>query len=346
MTPMTSTSASSGDGRPSWWVYHGTGTPVEAGQADLLPPPPPWRAFTGGPPLATPPDDGREATRRLGADTTPRRTHDLHQLDMINAALVLRRPLLVTGQPGTGKSSLAYLVARELQLGPVLRWAVTSSTTLRDGLYNYDAIGRVQASAAQADVTDIGKFVQLGPLGTAFLPYERPRVLLIDELDKSDIDLPNDLLSLFEDGEFAIPELTRIAATEPDVSVFVADAERTARIHNGVVRCRAFPFVVITSNGEREFPPALLRRCLRLELAPPSVSQLASMVAAHFPDRDLGEIRDLAVEFAEVSEDRGGLAMDQLLNAVHLVTSGAHGTDGSWERLRDALWRELSELPD
>jgi MoxR-like ATPase len=172
---------------------------------------------------------------------------------MINAALLLRRPLLVTGAPGTGKSTLAYRVARELGLGRVLQWRITTHSTLKSGLYGYDAIGRVQAIAAKDASHEIGSFIRLGPLGTSLLSYRLPRVLLIDELDKSDIDLPNNLLHVFEDGEFDIPKLVRLREHAREFRVHTDDPDQTAVIVDGRVRCLTFPFVVITSNGERLF---------------------------------------------------------------------------------------------
>ncbi|GAB3432914.1 AAA family ATPase [Actinophytocola sediminis] len=344
---------------PAWWIYRGSGRPAhDIDPIKLLPPPPPWRAFTGGPLPADdrPPADDGEADRRLGtAYHLAEQDIDSHELNMVNAALYLRRPLLVTGKPGTGKSSTAYRLARELGLGRVLRWAITSHTTLQNGLYGYDAIGRAQAAAtAQAqrgsqpvdqppDEPPIGDFVRLGPLGTAFLPTRRPRILLIDELDKSEADLPNDLLSIFEEGEFPIQELARVRSRVSEVTVHTADPNGTAKVVDGRVGCHAFPVVVMTSNGEREFPPAFLRRCLQLEIKEPNIEQLAAIVANHLLDPD-GEHRERLVrEFAERSRLAGGLPTDRLLDAVYLATSGAYRPDHvAWPRLMDALWRKLT----
>lgn len=341
---------------PDWWIYHGTGRPMhDIDLAELLPAPPPWRDFQGGPlpESDVPPEDDGETERRLGAEFhLADRDVDRRELDMVNAALYLRRPLLVTGRPGVGKSSLAHRIARELRLGRVLRWPITSRTALSTGLYGYDAIGRAQAAAGvqarrgatpEAVEPPIGDFIRLGALGTAFLPSRLPRVLLIDELDKSEADLPNDLLSIFEDAQFTIPELARVRQYSPEAVVHTDDPRRTATIIDGRVECRAFPVVVMTSNGEREFPPAFQRRCLQLEIQEPSVDQLAAMVANHLLDPH-GEHRDRLVrEFIERRSAEGGLPADRLLDAVYLATSGAYQPDDvAWPRLMDSLWRRLS----
>lgn len=351
---------------PEWWIYRGTGRPLHDIQlADLLPPPPPWRKFRGEIPNEPQvrPEDDYEAERRLGAEYhLSEEDVDTREIDMVNASLFLRRPLLVTGRPGSGKSALAYRIARELRLGRVLRWSITSRTTLNSGLYEYDAIGRAQAAAtryaavrradasttksAEVDEPPVGDFIRLGPLGTAFLPSRSPRVLLIDELDKSDVDLPNDLLSIFEDAEFGILELERIRTHNPAVRVFTDDRHGTATVTDGRIACAAFPVVVITSNGEREFPPAFLRRCLRLEMRDPDAHQLAAMVANHMLDANGVHTDELIRDFLARSAALDGLPADRLLEAVYLATSGAfRENDRSWDRLLDALWRRLSLVP-
>jgi MoxR-like ATPase len=350
---------------PEWWIYQGTGRPQHDVQLmDQLPPPPPWRKFRGKVPKEQQirPEDDFEADRRLGPEYHLR-SEDVNpsEIDMVNTSLFLRRPLLVTGRPGSGKSALAYRISRELRLGRVLRWSITSRTTLQSGLYEYDAIGRAQAAAtryaaarrmdasgqqAETDEPPVGDYIRLGPLGTAFLPSNLPRVLLIDELDKSDADLPNDLLSIFEDAEFGIRELERIRSHNAEVLVFTDDSHGTATVVDGRIACAAFPVVVITSNGEREFPPAFLRRCLRLEMPDPNAKQLAAMVANHMSDANGAHTDELIHEFLTRSADLQGLPADRLLEAVYLATSGLFRKDDeSWGRLLDALWRRLSLVP-
>src|SRR6266568_871369 len=308
-----------------WWIYKGIGEPHEG--IDNLPEPPSWRKFllNGSEPSyvelnATPQDLQRLTEKAYGFQVGE------DERDLINAALYLRRPLLVTGKPGSGKSTLAYAVAYELKLGPVLHWPITTRMTLRDGLYHYDAIGRLQEASMAAQgtkvVPDIGQYLRLGPLGTALLPSKRPRVLLIDEIDKSDIDLPNDLLHIFEEGEYEIPELSRISKQVEQVAVMPyggTDYEQRVFIKAGHVRCTAFPFVVLTSNEERQFPPAFLRRCLRLEMEPPNEERLKKIVEARLGPHILPQVEELVKRFIE-QRASGDQATDQLLNAVYLIT--------------------------
>ncbi|THA81101.1 MoxR family ATPase [Streptomyces sp. A0592] len=337
-----------------WLIYRGVGEPHDG--IDALPDPPPWRAFDGGPVVepgsAAAAAEGNVA-RRLGAHRQAAELHrpEPEELEAINAALYLRRPLLVTGFPGTGKSTLAHSVAHELKLGRVLRWPVVSRTVLQDGLYRYDALARLQdvqlaaggAGAAGAApgtlpgaVPGIGKYIRLGPLGTALLPGTRPRVLLVDELDKSDIDLPNDLLNVLEEGEFALPELERVADTQPEVEVLTDDGTK-ATVRGGRVRCRSFPFIILTSNGERDFPAALLRRCIQLRLGQPGEKRLATMVRAHLGEEAARLGGDLIREFLGRSQSEL-VAADQLLNAVYLTHYASPATR---EDLADLLIQRL-----
>jgi MoxR-like ATPase len=315
-----------------WGIFHGEGVPHDG--IHQLPEPPPWRAFER---VA----EERATTYQASAD----------EVEAVNAALYLRRPLLITGRPGVGKSSLAYAVAHELRLGSVLRWSITTRSTLQEGLYAYDAIGRLQEASLFKESTpnrpiasDIGRFIRLGPLGTALLSGTIPRVLLVDEIDKSDVDLPNDLLHVFEEGMYVIPELARLPAETETVMVMTWDG-KTATVGRGQVRCSMFPFVIFTSNGEREFPPAFLRRCLRLNIQPPNRSQLQRIVVAHLR-RELGsdlleQVEPLIGEFLRLrDEERAELATDQLLNAVYLATQQVNplGRD----RLRALILQSLA----
>jgi MoxR-like ATPase len=302
-----------------WHIFRGTGQPHDG--IDQLPPPPPWRRFDGWGVAITPSERAADHGRRQALAVTYQA--DEETIDLVNTALYLRRPLLVTGAPGIGKSTLAYAVSRELRLGPVLRWPISSRSTLRDGLYRYDAMARVEdASAGGAVDGDLGRYLRLGPLGTALAPFTLPRVLLVDEIDKSDIDLPNDLLDTFEEGEYEVPELARIADLTLQVAVRPADDGARILVRGGRVQCAAFPFVVLTSNQEREFPPAFLRRCVRLDLAPPDSDRLSAIVEAHLGSEAAGRNADLVEEFLS-RRDADELATDQLLNAVYLLAHAA-----------------------
>jgi MoxR-like ATPase len=278
----------------------------------------------------------------------------------VNAALYLRRPLLLTGKPGSGKSTLISKVAQDLQMGPVLRWDITSRSTVRSGIYEYDAVGRLQKSHPGGTEPPIEQYLTLGPLGTAMLGTKWPRALLIDEIDKGDLDLANDLLNVIEEGVYDIPELRRLG----NRPITIRDGfDRDATIVNGRIECTQFPFVVMTSNAEREFPPPFLRRCVRLTIKPPEdMARLAEILKSHLrtklgtadqavldrliagvvqdakaPDAAPPPLEKLMGTYLQESKTTE-LATDQLLNAVFL-TIGMN--DGSQRTFSD---EELSAL--
>ncbi|GIX49615.1 MAG: ATPase [Candidatus Tectimicrobiota bacterium] len=178
--------------------------------------------------------------------------------DAVNVAIALQRPLLVRGEPGTGKTMLAYSIARALSK-PLLVWHVKSTTKARDGLYVYDTVQRLNdARFGDGDVSDIKRYIRLGCLGQAFVAEEQV-VLLIDEIDKADLEFPNDLLNELDEMRFYILETDEW------------------------VVARHRPIVVITSNAEKELPDAFLRRCIFHYIDFPGPELMAAIVRVHFP---------------------------------------------------------------
>lgn len=339
-------------------IFTGTGEPPST--VPDLPDPPSWRPQTPchEEPYQVPEVEGNTRLAPIGS----RKTVDgqAAPTDMVNAAILLRRPLLVTGLPGSGKSTLATMIAAELKLGRVLRWSITSRSTLLDGLYDYDAIGRLQeATSKKAEGVDldpdqrvaVGKHVTLGPLGTALLPWPRPRVLLIDEFDKCDIDLPSDLLHVLEEGKFTIRELERLpdqhgtadhtANGKRDhkaIKVYTADHD-WAHVVDGQVACAQFPIVILTSNQERTFPPAFLRRCLPLHLGMPTRDTVQQIIKKKIgPDDPESENISMLVDRYENNDHN---AIDQLLNAIFLV-NGRTVPDEVLQSVLADLGQELS----
>lgn len=334
-----------------WKIFCGARVPGE--KLEKLPEPPSWRPYRTKL-VEKERDWNRDSIDAAELSLTARRGRAFHatphMIDMINAALYLRRPLLVTGAPGSGKSSLVDAIAYELNMGVPLRWAVTSRSTLRDALYQYDAIGRFQ-QAQNTHAADIGKFITLGPLGTALLPTHRPRALLIDEIDKGDIDLPNDLLNVFEEGEFEIPELRRLGGDDA-VEVFTSDPlDATAHVRKGRVAAREFPLMILTSNGEREFPAAFLRRCLRLQMPNPTGQEpeddnenwqrLNAIVDLHFQPDQRRKAEDIIDQFKQRALSGNGLATDQLLNAIYFILESGIESGAKRSYMVQQLTREL-----
>jgi MoxR-like ATPase len=233
----------------------------------------------------------------------------------VNAAMVLERPLLVKGEPGTGKTVLAEEIARGVG-APLLTWHIKSTTKAQQGLYEYDAVSRLRDSQlGDPRVSDVRNYIRRGKVWEAFAAEERP-VLLIDEIDKADIEFPNDLLLELDRMEFHVYETGE------------------------TVRARRRPIVIITSNNEKELPDAFLRRCFFHYIRFPDPETMTRIVEVHYPGIKRRLIEEALRIFFQVREVPGlkkKPSTSELLDWLKLLLSEDIGP----EQLRERDTRKL-----
>ena len=215
----------------------------------------------------------------------------------VNAAVTLRRPLLVKGEPGTGKTVLAHEISKAIG-APLIEWNIKSSTKAQQGLYEYDAVARLRdGQLGDERVHDIGNYIKKGKLWEAFTADQLP-VLLIDEIDKADIEFPNDLLQELDRMSFDVYETQ----------------ER--------IEARERPIVVITSNNEKELPDAFLRRCFFHYIKFPDRETMQSIIDVHFPDIQkvlVKKAMDIFYELREVPGLKKKPSTSELLDWLKLL---------------------------
>ncbi|MCA3563403.1 MAG: MoxR family ATPase [Methylocystis sp.] len=233
----------------------------------------------------------------------------------VNAAIALERPLLIKGEPGTGKTVLAEEIAKALG-APLLQWHIKSTTKAAQGLYEYDAVSRLRDSQlGDPKVSDIRNYIRRGKLWEAFTSDTRP-VLLIDEIDKADIEFPNDLLLELDRMEFHVYETGE------------------------TIRAAKRPIVIITSNNEKELPDAFLRRCFFHYIAFPDADTLKRIVDVHYPEIKKQLVAEALKVFFSVREAPGikkKPSTSELLDWLKLLVS----EDISAEALRERDARKL-----
>jgi len=205
-------------------------------------------------------------------------TDDLNMA--VNAAISLERPLLIKGEPGTGKTLLAQEVARSLEM-PIFEWHIKSTTKAKHGLYEYDAVSRLRDSQlGEEGVGNIRNYIEQGPLWRAF-EEEARSVVLIDEIDKADIEFPNDLLQELDRMEFYVHELQETIAA------------------------KTRPVIIITSNNEKELPDAFLRRCFFHYIRFPETETMEEIIKVHFPDIKQNLLKAALNTFYDLREVKG-----------------------------------------
>lgn len=223
----------------------------------------------------------------------------------VNVAIALQRPLLIRGEPGTGKTLLAYSIAKGLGK-PLIIWNIKSTTKAQEGLYVYDTVQRLNDSRfGDRDVSDIRQYIKLGKLGEAFTSPEQV-VLLIDEIDKADLEFPNDLLNELDIMSFYIPETKE------------------------TITAKHRPIVIITSNAEKELPDAFLRRCIFHYIEFPDKEMMEEIVRVHYPDIEKNLLREaLKVFYAlrNVDEFRKKPSTSELLDWLKALMVGGIAHD-------------------
>lgn len=223
----------------------------------------------------------------------------------VNIAMALEKPLLIKGEPGTGKTMLAESIAESMGKKLII-WNIKSTTKAQDGLYVYDTVQRLYDSQfGEGDVADIKKYIKLGKLGEAFTAGEQA-VLLIDEIDKADLEFPNDLLWELDKMEFYIPETKE------------------------TIRAEQRPVVIITSNAEKELPDAFLRRCIFHYIAFPEEERMEEIVRVHYPDveeRLLAQAMERFYQIRELSDIQKKPSTSELLDWLEALRIGGISPD-------------------
>ncbi len=220
--------------------------------------------------------------------------------DSVNVAIALEKPLLIKGEPGTGKTRLAEAISAELQMD-LVPWTIKSTTKAQEGLYVYDTVARLNdARFGGADVGDIGNYIKMGPFGRAFRSQDRV-VVLVDEIDKADMEFPNDLLHELDRMTFSVSETGE------------------------TVKANKRPVVIITSNNEKELPDAFLRRCVFHYIEFPSADLMTQIVRVHHPDVEEALLKQALVRFywlRELSDIRKRPSTSELVDWIAALRRG------------------------